>query len=365
MLSFIIAILCLIPDTVSIEQTVDTIDETIPVEYLDSLTSLDEVLEEESIYKPTEYDLKLIEWSLAWLDTTTCDGIADTASLPDSIYIKRLSALPREMDMTYNRVVKAQIERYMKRAPRQVAMLKRLGEYYFPIFEDALNRHGLPLELKYLPVIESALNVNAHSRMGAAGLWQFMVSTGKLCGLEVNSLVDERYDPYKSTDAACRFLKSLYSVYHDWTLVIAAYNCGPGNVNKAIHRANEKHDFWDIFEYLPRETRSYVPIFVAANYAMNRKMVFKSRTGFAESAVQYAALAAFILAGNTLMLSMLTGAFGINSLVAKIITEITFFAISWTVQRYVIFYREDSAEQETTINYGAETGREARDDQKA
>ena len=269
MLSFIIAILCLIPDTVSIEQTVDTIDETIPVEYLDSLTSLDEVLEEESIYKPTEYDLKLIEWSLAWLDTTTCDGIADTASLPDSIYIKRLSALPREMDMTYNRVVKAQIERYMKRAPRQVAMLKRLGEYYFPIFEDALNRHGLPLELKYLPVIESALNVNAHSRMGAAGLWQFMVSTGKLCGLEVNSLVDERYDPYKSTDAACRFLKSLYSVYHDWTLVIAAYNCGPGNVNKAIHRANEKHDFWDIFEYLPRETRSYVPIFVAANYAMN------------------------------------------------------------------------------------------------
>lgn len=215
------------------------------------------------------YDERLIDYVLSWLDTTDCIFQPDTTRYPDSVYIARLQALPCEMEMPYNRYVKAQIERYMHRAPKQVAMMQRLSEYYFPIFEQALHRYSLPQELKYLPVIESALNARAHSRMGAAGLWQFMVQTGKLNGLEINSLIDERYDPHKSTEAACKFLRSLYSIYHDWTLVIAAYNCGPGNVNKAIHRSGGKRDFWAIYDYLPRETRSYVPIFIAANYAMN------------------------------------------------------------------------------------------------
>jgi membrane-bound lytic murein transglycosylase D len=147
--------------------------------------------------------------------------------------------------------------------------MMRMSEYYFPIFEEALNRYGLPYELKYLPIIESALNPIARSHVGASGLWQFMPATGKLYGLEINSLVDERMDVVKATDAACRFLNSMYAIYKDWNLVIAAYNCGSGNVNKAIRRAGGKRDFWSIYPFLPRETRNYVPIFIAANYAMN------------------------------------------------------------------------------------------------
>ena len=145
----------------------------------------------------------------------------------------------------------------------------RMSEYYFPLFEEALNRYQLPYELRYLPIIESALNPIARSYVGAAGLWQFMPATGKLYGLEINSLVDERMDPIRATDAACRFLSNLYKIYGDWNLVIAAYNCGGGNVNKAIRRAGGKRDFWSIYPFLPRETRNYVPIFIAANYAMN------------------------------------------------------------------------------------------------
>ncbi len=218
---------------------------------------------------PLDYDQRLLEQTLAWLDTTECTAEPDTIRLPDSIYIQRLASLPYIIEMPYNSIVRRLIDRYVLRSPRQVAALQRAGKRYFPIFEEALTRHDLPLELKYLPVIESGLNATARSHMGAAGLWQFMPQTGKLCGLEVNSLIDERLDPIKSTEAACRFLKSLYSIYGDWTLAIAAYNCGPGNVNKAIHRSGGKRDFWAIYDYLPRETRSYVPIFIAANYAMN------------------------------------------------------------------------------------------------
>jgi membrane-bound lytic murein transglycosylase D len=156
----------------------------------------------------------------------------------------------------------------VKHGPRQLATLQRKAEYYFPIFEDILSRYDLPYELCYLPVIESALNPQARSHMGAVGLWQFMPSTGKKYGLEVNSLVDERMDPIRSTEAACRFLKALYGIFGDWNLVIAAYNCGPGNVNKAIKRANKGTDYWAIYNYLPRETRGYVPAFIAVNYAM-------------------------------------------------------------------------------------------------
>jgi membrane-bound lytic murein transglycosylase D len=144
-----------------------------------------------------------------------------------------------------------------------------IESFYFPMIEETLDKYDLPLELKYLTVVESALNPTALSRKGASGLWQFMLSTGKSYGLEINSLIDERRDPVKSTDAACRYLKDLFDVYGDWNLVLAAYNCGAGNVNKAIRRANGKADFWKIYEFLPRETRTFVPLFIAANYTMN------------------------------------------------------------------------------------------------
>lgn len=187
----------------------------------------------------------------------------------DSIYMARLQALPTIMQMSYNQIVKRCIERYI-RSPKQVASIVGMGEsYYFPIFEASLAKYNVPLELKYLPVIESGLNPKAYSRAGAAGLWQFIISTGRGYKLEISSLVDERCDPLKASDAAAHFLSDLYKIYGDWNLVIAAYNCGPGNVAKAIRYANGATDYWKIYPYLPRETRSYVPIFIAANYIMN------------------------------------------------------------------------------------------------
>jgi membrane-bound lytic murein transglycosylase D len=144
-----------------------------------------------------------------------------------------------------------------------------MADYYFPLVEQILDEHNLPLELKYLAIVESALNPTAVSRVGASGFWQFMLPTGKSYGLEINSLVDERRDPVKATHAACRYFEDMYDIYQDWHLVLASYNCGPGNVNKAIRRAGGKMDFWQIYQYLPRETRSYVPLFIAASYVMN------------------------------------------------------------------------------------------------
>lgn len=207
--------------------------------------------------------------ALAWLDTTECLSDTIIAELPDSIYKQRLQALPFVIEVPYNEVVRRYILRYVKHSPRQLAALQRKAEYYFPIFENILAKHDLPYELCYMPVIESALNPQARSYMGATGLWQFMPATGKKYGLEINSLVDERMDPIRSTEAACLFLKNLYGIFQDWNLVIAAYNCGPGNVNKAIHRAEGKRDFWSIYPFLPSETRGYLPIFIAASYAMN------------------------------------------------------------------------------------------------
>ena len=207
--------------------------------------------------------------ALAWLDTTECLSDTIIAELPDSIYKQRLQALPFVIEVPYNEVVRRYILRYVKHSPRQLAALQRKAEYYLPIFENILAKHDLPYELCYMPVIESALNPQARSHMGATGLWQFMPATGKKYGLEINSLVDERMDPIRSTEAACLFLKNLYGIFQDWNLVIAAYNCGPGNVNKAIHRAGGKRDFWSIYPFLPSETRGYLPIFIAASYAMN------------------------------------------------------------------------------------------------
>ena len=166
-------------------------------------------------------------------------------------------------------MVQTFIDRYTSRLRRSVSVMLGAQNFYMPIFEEALETYGLPLELKYLPVIESALNPNAVSRVGATGLWQFMITTGKHYGLEVNSLIDERRDPIRSSYAAAHYLSDLYKIFGDWNLVIAAYNCGPENVNKAIHRAKGETDYWKIYPYLPRETRGYVPAFIAANYVMN------------------------------------------------------------------------------------------------
>ena len=187
---------------------------------------------------------------------------------PDSVYIRKLSQLPTVIEMPYNSVVRRYIDMYVQKRRALVENLLGLSTYYMPIFEEALEREGLPLELKYLPIIESALNPSAVSRAGASGLWQFMLNTGKIYSLESNSLVDERRDPIKATWAAARYLKDMYAIYQDWNLVIAAYNCGPGTINKAIRRAGGKTDYWEIYNYLPKETRGYVPAFIAANYVM-------------------------------------------------------------------------------------------------
>ena len=183
-------------------------------------------------------------------------------------YIERLGRMPTIMEMVYNDVVQKFIDRYSGRLRHSISYMLGASNFYMPIFEEALELYELPLELKYLPIIESALNPKAVSRVGAGGLWQFMPATGKQYGLQLNSLTDERRDPVKSSHAAARYLKDLYKIFNDWNLVIAAYNCGPENINKAIRRANGEKDYWRIYPYLPRETRGYVPAFIAANYIM-------------------------------------------------------------------------------------------------
>lgn len=190
----------------------------------------------------------------------------------DEVIVERLKALPNIIEMPYNQVVRSYIDKYTSAGRAQVPALLGLGLYYNPIFEQSLEEQGLPLELKYLPMIESSLDPNAVSKHGAAGLWQFMLATAKGLGMEVNSLIDERRDPYLSSEMASAYLKGLYDSYGDWSLAIAAYNCGPGTLNKAIRRAGgdpKDHDFWSVYNYLPEETRGYVPAFIAVNYVMN------------------------------------------------------------------------------------------------
>ena len=187
----------------------------------------------------------------------------------DSIYVERLNALMSPIPLEYNRDVRTAIERYTSSS---FSRIMSFAYYYFPMLEEELILAGMPVELRALAIVESGLNPLATSRMGAKGLWQFMPSTGKEYGLEINSLVDERCNPRLATKAACRYLKTMYNLYGDWTLAIASYNCGPGNVNKAIIRAGgspKDYDgsFWDVYAGLPRETRSYVPLFMGATYA--------------------------------------------------------------------------------------------------
>lgn len=197
-----------------------------------------------------------------------CVGEKSSPYVNDSVYMERLQRIPAVIEMPYNAEVRKYIDMYTTRLRQKVAFMLSANNFYMDIFEEALDLYNLPLELKYLPVIESGLNPMAASRQGAVGLWQFMLRTGKAYGLQSNSLVDERRDPVKSTRAAARYLKELYDIYHDWNLVLAAYNCGPGTINKAIRRADGEKDFWKLYNFLPRETRSYVPAFIAANYIM-------------------------------------------------------------------------------------------------
>lgn len=219
----------------------------------------------------TDIDSLLQEWNVKnYLSyDEDCESSKESPTFSKEVYISRLSRLPNVIEMPYNEVVRKFIDQYSGRLRRSVSYMLGACNFYTPIFEEALESYQLPLELKYLPIIESALNPKAMSRVGAAGLWQFMITTGKTYGLEVNSLIDERRDPIKSSYAAAHYLKDLYDIYGDWTLVIAAYNCGPANVNKAIRRANDVRDYWAIYPYLPQETRGYVPAFIAANYIMN------------------------------------------------------------------------------------------------
>ncbi len=231
-------------------------------------------------YQPEVYDSLVCIWKQdcavssteqffrSYVDLPDSMPGGNGVSLPDSVYIRRLAAIMSPIQLPYNDVIKRYIMAYTSGKGVLLGRVLGLSQHYFPMFEEELARNNMPLELKMLPVIESALNPMATSYVGAAGLWQFMLQTGRHYGLEVTSFVDQRRDPIASTAAACKYLKELYRIYGDWTLVIASYNCGPGNVNKALKRAgDDAKTYWDIYPYLPKETRGYVPSFVAAMYA--------------------------------------------------------------------------------------------------
>ena len=228
-------------------------------------------------HTPEQIDSLVEMWNVLHMEQAEANyfgKFAMTDSIPslpvDTLYKRRLQDMVSPVHLPYNYIVRNFIEQYLNGRWSPLSRVLALSKYYFPIIEEELMAAGLPLELRYLPIIESNLSIRATSRMGAVGLWQFMPATGKNLGLEINSLVDERCDVLKSTKAACRFLAYLYKVYGDWTLAIAAYNCGPGNVSRAIARAgSECRTYWDIYDHLPRETRGYVPKFIAAAYAYN------------------------------------------------------------------------------------------------
>jgi membrane-bound lytic murein transglycosylase D len=203
--------------------------------------------------------------------------------VPDELIQDRLQCLEGRVQLTYNKRIRSFIDYFTVRNRNYTLVMERRQRLYFPIFEEILAKHGVPQEIKYLAVVESGLNPNAISPAGAAGLWQFMPATGRSFGLYIDEYVDERFDPYKSTEAACKYLKQLYGAFSDWELAMAAYNCGPGNVRRAIRRSGYKDNFWDVYNNLPRETRGYVPQYVALTYAMNH---FEDHLIFADS-IQY------------------------------------------------------------------------------
>ena len=268
-------------------QAIDEDDDDDEPDEEDEITVVDQNGDEEVIEFPEAmtYDLdSLLNLYMAktYLDEQDCNMKDVNPEYSKEEYVDRLYRMPCVMEMAYNDVVQKFIDRYSGRLRHSISYMLGASNFYMPIFEEALEMYQLPLELKYLPIIESALNPKAVSRVGAAGLWQFMPATGKQYGLKLNSLVDERRDPVLASQAAARYLRDLYKIFGDWNLVIAAYNCGPENINKAIRRANNTtslkgengeplpvvKDYWHIYPYLPRETRGYVPAFIAANYIM-------------------------------------------------------------------------------------------------
>ena len=234
-----------------------------------------EMLESGFDYTPEETDSLLHLWykntmidDFDPVNEFDMDSVRFTSNVTDAEMMRRLEAMNSFITLPYNDVVKNYIIQYSERMTTRMGRVMGLSTYYFPIFEDILLRYGLPQELKYMAIIESMLNPVATSRAGARGIWQFMYQTGTSYGLEINSYVDERLDVEKAVDAAARYLRDAYRTFGDWALAISSYNCGAGNVSKAIRRADGKRDYWSIYPYLPRETRNYVPAFVAAMYAM-------------------------------------------------------------------------------------------------
>ena len=229
---------------------------------------------------PAKYDSIIASWKANSLSENAEQFLEDeyiildtsryleaVSTVSDTICRARLRTIPSPIHLPYNDIVRKHIVAYTTTHKSITRRMLTYGKYYFPMIEQELDKNGLPLELKIVPVIESALTPTAVSRRGAVGLWQFMLQTGRQYGLEVNSMVDNRRDPILSTETACKYLKDLYDIYHDWTLVLASYNYGPGNVNRAIQRAGgNAKTFWDIYPYLPRETRDYIPAFIALTY---------------------------------------------------------------------------------------------------
>ena len=267
----------LLPLTMQAQIEVDDVDdeETVETPIEDEVFVSDGEGHEEEIDFPEAMTYNLdsmlnLYTSKAYLQPDEdCRMKDENPTFSKEVFIDRLRRMPTIMEMPYNEVVQTFIDRYTGRLRHSVSFMLGASNFYMPIFEEALEAYQLPLELKYLPIIESALKPTAVSRVKATGLWQFMLTTGKQYGLNVNNYVDERRDPVLSSYAAAHYLSDLYKIFGDWNLVIAAYNCGPANIQKAIHRANGETDFWKIYPYLPRETRGYVPAFIAANYVMN------------------------------------------------------------------------------------------------
>ncbi|MBX9852871.1 MAG: transglycosylase SLT domain-containing protein [Cytophagaceae bacterium] len=234
-----------------IEETEEPINE--------GVEEIEEVEVEDSVFVVTPSDIPV----------TTPVLSTEVPIVPDELIADRLSCLEKEMPLTFNKTIRTFVDYFTVRNRKYAVVMERRKNLYFPIFEEYLKKHNMPDELKYLSIVESGLNPRAVSPAGAAGLWQFMPGTGKIYHLEQNPYIDERMDPYQATEAACKYLKELYNIFNDWELALASYNCGPGNVRKAIRRSGYKDSFWEVYKYLPAETRGYVPQFVAVIYTMN------------------------------------------------------------------------------------------------
>jgi membrane-bound lytic murein transglycosylase D len=244
----------------SVSLNATAVNDTIIIQSHDSISSISQNL-----------DSLINSWYVKLALQNNPDSGSDSVivDIPDTLYKERLSKINSVVSLPFNDIVKSNILFYIRQKRESLCAILGLKDYYFPMIEDIFDSYGLPTELKYMAVIESALNPNAVSRAGATGMWQFMYSTGRLYGLTINSIVDERRDPVKATHAAAHYLKDMYNIYHDWVLVIAAYNCGPGNVDKAIRRSGNRKDYWGIYYRLPRETRGYIPGYIAATYLLN------------------------------------------------------------------------------------------------